>query len=439
MNDADHRGRSDSSLWPVELALQPGQLGVVMARAGGGKSGALVGLGLDRANRGEATLHVGLGGSLTALETGYSLQLDERLAGLDPVSRAQRQAELARRRLLVALPEPLDCAEPIDRSLRTAREGMGLEPGAILVDGFAWSGKAEAVRRQLVALRDVAEGHDASLWMTVRTRRRTGDHPDSMPRACAPFADQIDLGVFLEPRGGGVELRVLHDRRDRADGDAGAVGTRRHRRRAPRRTAAMSAAGVTLVSGGAAGAEAEFGTCAEGWGLAERTLSFAGRRLKRRRGLVELSEDELLRGDVSRTWLTARMNRNYDPSARFQKLLQTLWHQVTDAREVFAVGSIQADGTVRGGTGWAVELARLWGKPVHVFDQPTAAWFAWDGERWSEAVEAPVITAARFCGTGTRHLDDRGRRAIRELFRRSFAGEETSGGEAPPEEEDHDA
>ncbi len=431
MQNARPRGSDGGALLPGDLELGPGQLGVVMARAGVGKSSALVGLGLDRAARDEATIHVSLGGSLTALEASYSLQLDERLADLDPVSRAQRHAELARRRLLVALPEPLDCAEPIDRTLRTARQGMGLEPSAILVEGFSWGGATEAVRRQLAALRDVAQGHGTSLWMTMRTRRKiTGAHPEEMPPACARYAELIDLGVFLEPRGGQVELRVLLDRREAST--ARSENGRRVRRRTVRPKTPRSAKQVTLVSGGAPGAESEFGACAERWGMTERTLSFAGRALERRRGLVELSDDELRRGDVSRTWLTARMNRTYDPSPRFQKLLQTLWHQVTDAREVFSVGSIQADGTVRGGTGWAVELARLWGKPVHVFDQPTAAWFAWDGERWSEAPVAPVITTSRFCGTGTRHLEDGGRRAIRALFERSFDDGETDNTGAGP-------
>jgi len=408
------------------VALEAGQLGVVMARAGVGKSGLLTHLGVDRAVRGEATLHVALSGSLASMEAAYAVQIAERFAGDDPVTRAQRQAEVARRRLLVALPEPLDCAEPIDRSLRLAREGMGLEPTAILIDGFRWSVDEDAVRRQLTALRDAAAGHGACVWMTARTSRaRTGTHPTEMPPACAPFAALIDLALFLEPGADRVDVRVLQDLRE-DDGATPSLRARRVRRR--RRQPLADPRRVTLVSGGAPGAEAAFGECAERWRLSERTLSFAGRPLERRRGLVELRDDELRRGDVSRSWLTARMHRTYDPDPRFQKLLQTLWHQVTDAREVFAVGAIQADDTVRGGTGWAVELARLWGKPVHVFDQPTRAWFHWDGERWSEPAGPPLIGATRFCGTGTRHLDDAGRGAIEDLYARSFG--------APGEEED---
>src|SRR5690606_41564145 len=89
------------------------------------------------------------------------------------------------------------------------------------------------------------------------------------------------------------------------------------------------------------------------------------------------------------------------------------------AGEVLAVGLVQPDGTVKGGTGWAVELARQWHKPVHVFDQDKSQWFAWEDGAWKPAGE-PVIRERRFCGTGTRSLGDSGRQAIRDLFLRSF-------------------
>ena len=56
-------------------------------------------------------------------------------------------------------------------------------------------------------------------------------------------------------------------------------------------------------------------------------------------------------------------------TAIFQKILQTIWHQVATAGEVFVVGRLQEDDTVKGGTGWAVELARHFKKPLFVFDQ----------------------------------------------------------------------
>ncbi len=174
----------------------------------------------------------------------------------------------------------------------------------------------------------------------------------------------------------------------------------------------------TLLSGGAKGAESEFGACAEAWGLGEINFSFAGRSPERSRGLVDLSDDELAQGEVSLGHLQSRLGRTFPDAPLFRKMLQTIWHQVNTAGEVFCVGVIQPDETVKGGTGWAAELARQWNKPLHVYDQDRCGWHLWKDEAWLP--EQAVITRRRFCGTGTRYLTDDGRAAIRSLFERTF-------------------
>ena len=114
------------------------------------------------------------------------------------------------------------------------------------------------------------------------------------------------------------------------------------------------------------------------------------------------------------------MNRTYPDTPTFRKVLQLIWHEVSTAGEVFVVGLLQGDKTVRGGTGWAAELAKHWSKPVFVYDQERKGWFTWNGDDWT-AVASPIISRPRFCGTGTRFLSDDGRAAIRSLFERSFA------------------
>jgi hypothetical protein len=176
----------------------------------------------------------------------------------------------------------------------------------------------------------------------------------------------------------------------------------------------------TLLASGSAGAEEEFGACAERWGVQEVNYTFRGRReIARTRGLVELSDDELSAGEVSASYVKAHMHRAFADSAGLRRVLQTIWHQVSTAGEVFSVGAINSDNTARGGTGWAVELARHWGKPVHLFDQERKGWFAWDDRDWV-AEAPPAITRERFAGAGTRRLSDEGRAAIEALFERSF-------------------
>lgn len=172
-------------------------------------------------------------------------------------------------------------------------------------------------------------------------------------------------------------------------------------------------------SGAANGAEAAFGAAAERYRIDEVNFTFEGHPVARTRGLRELTRAELRHGDVGLTYISKLMHRKYPDTPLFRKVLQTIWHQVQNGQEVFVVGKINPDDTVTGGTGIAAEYARLFNKPVYVFDQPRSEWFRWNGDAWVSAGE-PCIRQPLFCGTGTRFLEENGRDAIEALFARSF-------------------
>jgi len=179
-----------------------------------------------------------------------------------------------------------------------------------------------------------------------------------------------------------------------------------------------------LFSGGAAGAESAFGEEAERHGVEEVNFTFEGHALERRRGLRVLNHEELLAGDVSLEYVSRLMNRRYAEGPTLRKILQTIWYQVNSGQEIYVVGAILEDGTVRGGTGWGAEFAKLCNKPLHVFDQARNGWFTWKATEWQPRTgsDLPVIEHIHFTGTGTRLLEASGRAAIKSLFDRSFGG-----------------
>ena len=179
-----------------------------------------------------------------------------------------------------------------------------------------------------------------------------------------------------------------------------------------------NASEFTLYSGGLRGSEAEFGIQAEKWGVAEVNFSYDGRQPSRDRGLVILGPEELKRGDISMEIVCMRMKRTYSNTETIQKVMQMIFHMVNSGFQVFVLGWIEPNDTVKGGTGWTVELAKLFNRPLSVFDQNRNAWFAWQDNHWVESV--PVIEHKTFVGTGTRHLSEEGKRAIHDLFQRSF-------------------
>jgi hypothetical protein len=184
----------------------------------------------------------------------------------------------------------------------------------------------------------------------------------------------------------------------------------------------MKPADCILFSGGAAGAEAEFGACAERHGVEEVNFTFDGHRIARQRGVRVLNHEELLAGDVSLAYVSRLMHRRYTDSATIRKVLQTLWYQVNNGQEIYVIGAILDDQTVRGGTGWGAEFAKLCNKPLYVFDQDKEGWFRWTGDQWekAEGPQAPLITHPHFTGTGTRNITEGGTQAIEDLFNRSF-------------------
>ena len=150
----------------------------------------------------------------------------------------------------------------------------------------------------------------------------------------------------------------------------------------------MKPADCILFSGGAAGAEAEFGACAERHGVEEVNFTFEGHQEVRRRGLRALNHEELQAGDVSLEYVSRLMNRRYAEGPLIRKVLQSLWYQVNSGQEIYVIGTILADNTVRGGTGWGAEFAKLCNKPLHVFDQDKDAVVQMDRYRMAAARRA---------------------------------------------------
>jgi hypothetical protein len=186
----------------------------------------------------------------------------------------------------------------------------------------------------------------------------------------------------------------------------------------------MNSADCILFSGGAPGAEAAFGASAEHHGVEEVNFTFEGHRMARQRGVRVLNHEELQSGNVSMEYVSRLMHRRYTDTPTIRRVLQTLWYQVNNGQEIYVIGAILEDGTVRGGTGWGAEFAKLCNKPLYVFDQDKGGWSEWTVDRWEPRSGAglPVITHPHFTGTGTRTLTAQGQAAIEDLFARSFKG-----------------
>lgn len=413
--------------------LGRGNVGVIAARAGVGKTPMLVQIGLDDLLRERKVLHLSHEHAVDHVRAYYD-EIFHDLAVWKHLEDPERvRLDIERSRLIFshlghvkqAPPSMRGGATSVARILETvtfARDIAHFNPDVVIIDGFDLSGPD--MHDAFKALHKLARDLSAEVWISVQTPQ--GPNADGIVPALEKVSPDVAVVVYLEAGRDAVSLRLLkdHDNKDLADF---------HLRLDPHsmrivdqdvRSASerpKDARRFRVHSGGARGAEAEFGACAERWGMAEVNYSFAGHKFRERtRGVVELSEEELRQGDFSLVYVSKRLGRVLSEIPLVRNILQTIWYQINAASQVFVIGAIQEDGHVRGGTGWGAELARLWKKPVFVFDQERKAWFAWNGSKWELCVTPPSISRENFAGIGTQNLTDDGKRAIQELFARSF-------------------
>ncbi len=174
-------------------------------------------------------------------------------------------------------------------------------------------------------------------------------------------------------------------------------------------------------SGGANGSDTAWGEAGAKYGVKSRHYYH---KAKTPKGNVDISRTPGAYEEGVEKYRAAAqaMGKRVSTKEYILNLMARNWQQVKNADAVFAIG--QAGGAafsgndVSGGTGYAVQMAKAEGKPVHVFDQERKAWFAWDGSKWVPE-ETPALTP-NFAGIGTRELTDAGRRAIDEVYEKSF-------------------
>ena len=183
--------------------------------------------------------------------------------------------------------------------------------------------------------------------------------------------------------------------------------------------------GFVNHSGGALGSDITWGEALEAFG-GSSVHYYHGRKTPY--GTSEITQAEFDEGREHVATANETLHRKgYE---KYMDLLARNWHQVKNADEVFAVGTMNRDlfgsaagtsFTVSGGTGWAVQMAVDAGKPVNFFDQEEGIWYRYTpGAGWAAQPEGhiPALTPD-FAGIGTRDLTSAGARAIYAVVARA--------------------
>ena len=196
--------------------LQQGDLGLVLAAHGVGKTPFLVGVALDDLLRGAAVLHVSLDQGLSHVRAFYDAVFDDLVAKSHLENAATERAAIYRLRRIRCYPAEEFSALRLREALELESQ-IGNAISLVAVDGMDLGIRPlEEIR----GLREVAEKCKAEIWISapIPEERAVG-----LPVSLAPSEELFAVILALEPRDDEVVLRALKDR-DNPDVSALHVG-----------------------------------------------------------------------------------------------------------------------------------------------------------------------------------------------------------------------
>ena len=182
--------------------LGKGNVGVVVAGHGVGKSSFLVGVALDDLMRGASVLHVSLDHPVAHVRAFYDTVFDDLASSTHLEDAARVHADVDRnRRIRAYAPGEFDVAR-LREAVKLESES-GARPSLIVIEGLDF----DAVEGDSVAdLKALAGELQVEVWLSAISHREA-----SMPEGVDRVEDLLSVILTLEPDGGHVRLRALKD------------------------------------------------------------------------------------------------------------------------------------------------------------------------------------------------------------------------------------
>ena len=184
--------------------LGTGNIGVVVAAHGVGKTPFLVGVALDELLRGGSVLHACCDQTVGHVRAYYDTVFEELAATAHLADEVTTHAEIDRRRSIrVFTPGGLSVSKLRDAARFDAEAGS--PPSLLVVEGLDL-GQAE--RREIDGLRRLARELKAEVWLSTSCDE---ERPEAIPPDVARLGDLVSVVLALEPASGAVRLRALKD------------------------------------------------------------------------------------------------------------------------------------------------------------------------------------------------------------------------------------
>ncbi len=184
--------------------LGGGNLGVVLAGHGVGKTSFLVGVALDQLMRGGGVLHVCLDHPVAHVRAHYDTVFEDLASSTHLEDEVAVHLDLDRHRRIRVYPPKSFSAEKLREAVALETEA-GSPPSLVILEGL----DCELLRHDdMVDFKALARELDVEFWLSVSSDE---ERVDAIPKSIGRFAELVSVILVLEPGDETMALRALKD------------------------------------------------------------------------------------------------------------------------------------------------------------------------------------------------------------------------------------
>jgi hypothetical protein len=204
-----------------QKALGRGNLGVLMARAGVGKTACLIHVAFDKLFRKEKLVHVSLEDVPEKITSYYNVIFYDLVKALDMYDDYEVRMLFERNRMILAYLQQSFEIKRLRENLKNLVEKIDFVPDTLIVDGLDFE---KAGRDIFEGFKEIADQFEVEIWFSALTHRHITDvNERGIPYPCDELDDLFNIIIHLQPTQSGIVLKLLKDHEAEVKPDASVI------------------------------------------------------------------------------------------------------------------------------------------------------------------------------------------------------------------------
>jgi hypothetical protein len=201
--------------------LGRGNLGVLMSRAGVGKTACLIHIAFDKIFSNERLVHVSLEDTPDRVMSYYSVIFSDLIKALHIKDDTEKKMLFERNRMILAYMHQSFDINRLRENLRTLVEKVDFVPDCLIVDGLDFEA---AEISTLEGFKAVAKEFNVEIWFSALTHRHITDKNEKgIPYPCSRVDEMFSMILQLNSTPTGVFLQLLKDHDSPVNPEASSV------------------------------------------------------------------------------------------------------------------------------------------------------------------------------------------------------------------------